>query len=306
MARSRQMAEQRAGGQSGCRRVPRIGVLLVAILWATLARAGGMMLFFIGDTGDCDTGGAAKVSAALRAQADWQRGWLIEVGDLAYPVATRDRLLECHEPHFGMFAQRLAVPGNHDWNDAGVRGFFSLFPEPVPRAVHLDDRWQLWLLDSNLAGPAGGRQLDWLGAATRDAAGGCVIAAWHHPRWSSGFRRGSASAAPLWQALAGLATFTVHGHDHHYEALPPLDGIGRLADSGTRSFIVGNGGAKLYPALTGAWPSLVVSGRWGFLRVDLGDDHYHWRAVGVDGETLDAGAGRCKPLPAPPHRAGGT
>ena len=62
---------------------------------------------------------------------------LIETGDLAYPTATRERLAECHEPHWGMFPKRLAVPGNHDWRDDEGRGFFGVYPEPVPRAAAL-------------------------------------------------------------------------------------------------------------------------------------------------------------------------
>jgi hypothetical protein len=250
-------------------------------------------LFAIGDTGDCATVGAEKVSAAIRAQSDWQRGWLVEVGDLAYPAATRQRLAECHEPHFGMFERRLAVPGNHDWSDPGARGFFNLFPDPVPRAVRLDERWQIWLLDSNLGGDAWARQLRWLEDAGKREAGRCIVAAWHHPRWTSGVRGGSVAAAPLWQGVADIATLTLHGHDHHYEAMPPLDRAGREIAAGTRSFIVGNGGAKLFPPRAGIWNSKVVSGQWGFLRLDLDGDRYTWKEINAGGETIDAGEGSC-------------
>ena len=269
---------------------------LIWLLCGLAVAAEPMTLLVIGDTGDCDTGGAAKVSAALRAQPDWQRGWLVEVGDLAYPVATRERLLECHEPHFEMFARRLAVPGNHDWYDPGAHGFFSLFPEPVPRAVALDERWVLWLLDSNLRDDAWDNQLRWLDKAAENAASHCVIAVWHHPRWSSGRRGGSAFVAPLWQRVAGAATFTLHGHDHHYESLRPIDQGGAAVATGTRSFIVGNGGATLYPAMEGHWDSTAVFGHWGFLRVDIEDGNYRWRAIDVDGETLDSGSGQCRPV----------
>lgn len=40
---------------------------------------------------------------------------------LAYPVAKREHLLECHEPHFSMFPKRLAMPGNLDWADCDRR-----------------------------------------------------------------------------------------------------------------------------------------------------------------------------------------
>lgn len=277
-----------------CLRRCRALVTAVMLLVAGLPACAAVSVFVIGDTGDCGTDGARRVSAALRAQPDWEKGWLLEVGDLAYPVATRERLAECHEPHFGMFPLRLAVPGNHDWRDADGSGFFSLFPGPVPRIAVLDDRWQFWLLNSNLRGAAWDDQMRWLDAVLgRRTDDQCIVAAWHHPRWSSGRHGDNGFAAPLWERLAGVASFTLHGHDHHYEALPALDRAGDAVATGTRSFIVGNGGATLYPPGGAPRASRAVFGEWGFLRIDIEDDRYAWTAVGAGGKVLDAGIGRC-------------
>jgi 3',5'-cyclic AMP phosphodiesterase CpdA len=273
---------------------------ILTVFQATaISATGKLTLFAIGDTGDCATDGSEKVSAAMRAQPDWRSAWLVEVGDLAYPVATWERLTKCHEPYFGMFGKRIAVPGNHDWADHNGRGFFSLFRARLPRVVNLGGRWQIWLLDSNVSGKAADRQLLWLDDQVAKASGNCVIAAWHHPRWSSGWHGQERQGMPWWDRVAGVATFTLHGHDHHYEAVPALDAAGEPAETGTRSFVVGNSGAKLYPAITNARNAKIVSGRWGFLRVDLEDDRYSWRAIGIDGETLDAGSAEC--LSARPH-----
>jgi hypothetical protein len=278
-------------------RIPlRISFVFIWLISGFALAAEPLTLLAIGDTGDCDTGGTEKVSAALRAQLDWQRAILVEVGDLAYPAATIDRLRECHEPHFGMFPRRLAVPGNHDWNAPGARGFFAVFPGPVPRVEKLNHRWQLWLLDSNQSGARAADQLRWLENAKRSAAGQCVVAVWHHPRWSSSFRGGTQSSQSLWQAVVGVATFTLHGHDHHYESLPRLDGAGEAAERGTRSFIVGNGGARLYPTGLIRTGSKAVTGHWGFLRIDVNGDDYRWEAVSVDGTILDAGSEHCLPV----------
>lgn len=267
-------------------------VTLVTLAGASLPAA-ALTLFVIADTGDCNTEGAARVSAAIRAEPDWRQGLLLEAGDLAYPVSTRERLAECHEPHFGMFKKRLAVPGNHDWRDEQGRGFAALFPQPVPRIESLDARWQVWLLNSNLQDEAWRRQLSWLDERRPEAAGKCVIATWHHPRWSSGKHGDNEFVAPLWERLAGIATLTVHGHDHHYEALPPLDRNGKPAQVGARSFVVGTGGAVPYPARPATRSSTVVFGRWAYLRLDIEGKHYRWRAVDVDGEVIDAGRGNC-------------
>jgi acid phosphatase type 7 len=254
---------------------------------------GRLTLFALGDTGDCAHEGTRLVGAAMRAQPDWQQAWLIEAGDLAYPKATVKRLNDCHEPHLGMFRQRLAVPGNHDIDDGGGEGFRTLFPA-VPRSVNLDGLWRVVLLDSNLRGKAAKRQLVWLDEQLRRRRDGCLIAVWHHPRWSAGWHGDDDRQARLWQRLAGVAAITVHGHDHHYEALPPLDTAGLSSEQGTRSFVVGNGGAALYPAIRNRHQSKIVSGRWGFLRLDLSGRHYAWREIGTGGETLDSGEGDCR------------
>jgi hypothetical protein len=256
-------------------------------------------LFVVGDTGDCRWEGAGLVSAAMRRQPDWQQAILVEVGDLAYPVATKERLAECHEPHFGMFKRRLAVPGNHDSRDPGSAGFYSLFPDPLPRSAGIDDLWQIWLLDTSLRNDAWRRQVEWLGQARARASGVCVIAAWHYPRRSSGKHGDNAFTEPLWQGVAGVATFTLHGHDHHYEALPPLDKDGQAATRGTRTFISGNGGAGLYEPGTLRPASKAVFGQWGFLRIDLDRKRYAWKAFNTAGEVIDAGEDSCLDAAAP-------
>ncbi|HJW01883.1 MAG TPA: metallophosphoesterase [Azospira sp.] len=283
--------------------------LLRLLLLLAPALAWAAPLFVIGDTGDCGPG-AAQVAAAIQQQPDWQQGRLLEVGDLAYPTATRERLLECHEPYFGIFPRRLALPGNHDWRDPQAAGFYSLFPAPVPRAVNLDKTWRLLLLDSNLRDQTWAKQLAWLDKEVRQAQGSskagrnqatrrCLIAAWHHPRWSSGKHGDNDFMAPVWERLAGVASITFHGHDHHFEAIPPLDRDGQAAADGTTSFIVGNGGAALYPANEPRHGGSPVFGTWGFLRLDLDRRHYRWQAFDTAGQVLQSGEGNC--LTAPKH-----
>ena len=255
--------------------------------------AEALTLLAIGDTGDCAHEGTRLVSAAMRELPDWRRAWLIEAGDLAYPQATRARLAECHEPHFGAFERRLAVPGNHDLVDGSESGFRAYFPA-VPRAVRLNDTWTVLLLDSNLRAASAQRQLGWLDDQLRRRGKRCLMAVWHHPRWSAGWHGDDERQGELWRRLAGVATLTVHGHDHHYEALPPLDAAGQPDAGGTRSFVVGNGGAALYPAIRNRHGSQIVAGRWGFLRLDIDGRHYTWREIGADGATLDSGEGDCR------------
>jgi hypothetical protein len=272
---------------------------ILAVAAAPTAAMAAVTLFAIADTGDCRMKGTAEVSAAIRKQPDWRDGWLVEVGDLAYPKGTAKRLAECNQPYFGMFPKRLAAPGNHDWDDHHERGFRTLFPQPLPRAVELDDRWQLWLLDSEVEGAAWRAQLHWLDVRTSQVGDACIIAAWHRPRWSSGWHGDDPDMAPLWDRLAGVATFTLHGHDHHYEAIEALDKAGHRDPHGTRSFVVGNGGASLYPPIRESLHGRAIGGRWGFLRIDLDGMGYRWTEFSVEGDELDSGSGTCL---GPPRR----
>lgn len=272
-------------------------LLLLCCCWIFAAQAASRVLFVVGDTGDCELEGTAQVAATMRAQPDAAAGVLVELGDLAYPVATRERLLACHEPHFGGFAKRLAVPGNHDWRDPGAAGFFSLFPEKLPRKAGLGGPWALLMLDSNLRGEAWVEQLKWLDETLAASHGECLIAAWHHPRWSSGKHGDNAFIAPVWQRMQGKVTLTLHGHDHHFEALPALDIKGDPSSEGVASFVVGHGGAALYKAGWNARSERATYGQWGFMRLELDGKDYRWSAIGVDGKVVDSGSGSCRPSP---------
>lgn len=266
-----------------------------SLLLAGSLAAAATTLLVIGDTGDCRTPGADQVARAMRQQPDWRHALLVETGDLAYPDATRERLLECHEPHFGEFPRRVAVPGNHDWRDPGAAGFFSIFPEALPRVVPLGGPWQLLLLDSNLHHAAWQAQLGWLDQTLINHAGQCLIAVWHHPRYSSGHHGDNEFVAPLWERIAGIAAISLHGHDHHYEALPALDRSGQASATGTRAFISGNGGSYLYAPGDTARSDKAIYNTWGFLRIDLSARRYTWQAFDTTGRALDRGAGECLP-----------
>jgi 3',5'-cyclic AMP phosphodiesterase CpdA len=284
---------------------PRFFALVLAAFLSAGAAAESTTLFVIADTGDCSDG-ARQVAAAIRRDPDATRGWLVEVGDLAYPKATRERLLECHEPHFGPahFPRRLAVPGNHDARDDELAGFRSLFPESLPRRVDFG-RWRALLLDSNQRGEAWDRQIVWAEQNLKESVGRCLFAAWHHPARSSGKHGDDAAMQPLWASLAGGASFTLHGHDHHYERLAARNASGQLSAEGTLSFVSGNGGAGLYPIdATPREGSVAVAGEWGYLKITLDDLDYRWQAVAVSGRLLDAGQARCRPVPTKVFRPG--
>ena len=126
----------------------------------------------------------------------------------------------------------------------------------------------------------------------------CSLAYWHHPRFSSGTTHGSSTASePLWQALydAGADVIVV-GHEHHYERFAPQTPTGTLDSArGIREFVVGTGGASLYPFGTAiANSELRDNTTQGVIKLTLRSNGYDWEFVPVAGGTFrDSGSGRC-------------
>ena len=127
----------------------------------------------------------------------------------------------------------------------------------------------------------------------------CTLAYWHHPRFSSGTKHGSFSAAqPIWQALydAG-ADVVVSGHEHNYERFAPQDATGTADPTrGIREFVVGTGGASHYDDEGTPKPnSEVFNGTTrGVLKMTLGPTSYSWEFVPVAGQVFhDSGTGEC-------------
>ena len=96
---------------------------------------------------------------------------------------------------------------------------------------------------------------------------------------------------------AGGVSIVIAGHDHLYERFAPLSGDGSLDESdGVRSFTVGTGGALLdtKPLWTRRHSEKVVTGRWGVLKLELGNDGYRWAFLDTNGQRWDSGQGKCR------------
>jgi hypothetical protein len=242
---------------------------------------------------------ANRVGEAIQRDVPSGRAILLEVGDLGYPVADKESLDSCQQKYFPKeyFAMRLASPGNHDFKlGTGESPAFAkngYFPA-VPKAVDLGKTWRLLLLDSTGRLMGMEKQVAWIRSEIVRSTGKCVIAAWHHPRWSSA--GDEAGAESLWAAVAGDAALTLHGHDHHFERLAPANANGDPDPTGTRSFIVGNGGARLRPVKGKREGSFVNDTKHGFLHLELREGVYIWTEQSIEGEVLDRGEGACTPV----------
>ena len=100
----------------------------------------------------------------------------------------------------------------------------------------------------------------------------------------------------VWQIFyeAG-AELVLNGHEHNYERFAEMDASGAAVSQGLREFVVGTGGAGLYPFGTPLATSEVRDdSTFGVLKLTLHATGYDWEFVPISGSTFtDSGSGIC-------------
>jgi len=252
-----------------------------------------------GDIGACDLPGARKTGELL----DRIVGTVFTAGDNAYPNGTRGQFATCYDPAWGRHRARTRpTAGNHDYRTPGAAPYFAYFGavagEPArPFYAYGLGGWRIYALNSNVAAGAGSEQETWLRGDLASHPSRCVLAYWHHARFSSGPHGTSTRSAALFRALydAG-AEVVVVGHDHDYERFAPQapDGAPNAA-RGVRQFVVGTGGGGLYDfGRVERGSEFRYNAGWGVLKLTLYPRGYAWQFLGVDGaRVIDSGSGAC-------------
>jgi hypothetical protein len=277
------------------------------------ADAGRYTIVAAGDIASCASNGDEATADLVEELLPPTAGSVLALGDLAYDEGTAAQFAECYDPSWGRFLDRtLPTPGNHEYRTRGAAGYFDYFADLSIGApdgwyeARLFNGWWVISLNSNcdeIRGcETGSEQEGWLRALLGrigPSAGGdaCILAFWHHPRWSSGDEHGSDDRTDgLWRALADAgADIVLTGHDHTYERFVPMDVAGRPDPDGLSQFIVGTGGRSLY-GFADILPTSAAhdSSTYGVLQLTLDDGGYEWAFVPVDGGTFtDAGSARC-------------
>ncbi|MFN8621751.1 MAG: metallophosphoesterase [Chloroflexota bacterium] len=259
-------------------------------------------LLIAGDVATCDST-ADEATARLVAGIP---GTVMTAGDNVYPAGTATAYRDCYAPSWGELKDRTwPVAGNHEWMVPGAAGYHAYFgPRTGPggRTWYAMDvgTWRVYALDSDcwaVGGCAeGSPQLRWLETDLAAHPRACVLAVWHHPRFSSGPHGNDREVAPLVAALVRAgAELVINGHDHQYERFDPARADGTPARFGVRQIVVGTGGGPLYAFAQPFAPNSVVRlRRHGVLRLDLGEGTYAWSFLAAKtGAALDTGTGRC-------------
>jgi hypothetical protein len=269
----------------------------------------------------CHYGAVSNVIASDPAVTD-----VLPLGDVQYDCGDYPLFLRYYDPTWGRFKGiSHPVPGNHEYDTGSgcdpstttpAKGYFDYFNGVGNPTGPAGDRakgyyayqagtWRMIALNSNcskISCSTGSAQETWLRSELAADAGSCILAYWHHPRFSS--RSGATSSVqPLWQDLYDAhAAVVLTGHDHFYERFARLGrtgtgsgGLVPVADPvGVREFVVGTGGHSLFSFGTIRAASQARSKTFGVLKLTLRGGAYDWRFVPEPGSTFtDSGSDTC-------------
>lgn len=281
--------------------IPRflVFLLIVTLLQVTYvqplkASAATVVLVGAGDIASCSNSNDEATAKLL----DNTSGTVFTTGDNVYPDGTYSQYTNCYHPTWGRHKSRTKpVPGNHDYNTSGAAGYFKYFSNTSSYYAYNLGDWRIYALNSQIDVSATSAQVRWL---KNDLAANpklCVLAYWHHPRWSSGSHYGSNSKyQALWKTLydAG-AEVVINGHEHNYERFKEMNGSGAASSPGMRAFVVGTGGSSHYGFGSALSTSQVRnSTTYGVLKLTLSSSSYSWKFIPVAGKSFtDSGTTSC-------------
>src|SRR5215469_6619057 len=178
-----------------------------------------------GDIADCRDLAGAEATAKLLEQIP---GTVMAVGDLAYPDGSKENF-QCYDKTWGRVKSRTRpAPGNHEFHSVGAAYYFSYFGAAAgdPKTGYYSYElatWHVVVLNSEckeIGGcGTGSPEEKWLRADLAAHPGGCTLAYFHKPRFSSGLNHGDdPEMTAFWQALYDFnAELVLNGHDHDYE-----------------------------------------------------------------------------------------
>lgn len=229
------------------------------------------------------------------------------LGDNQYEDGTLAKYQSYFGPTWGRFKSIIKpAPGNHDYLTGGAAGYFGYFGASAGEAskgyyAFSLDNWRIYAINSNCSkagGCANGSpQQAWLKADLAKFPTSCVLAYWHHPRFSSGQHGGATNMGDIWTTLYNAgADVVLSGHNHDYERFSLQSPSGTADSRGVRQFVVGTGGKNHYAFPGGPTPNTQVrnSDTFGILSLTLRPDAYDFQFIPEAGKSFtDSGSQGC-------------
>jgi hypothetical protein len=284
----------------------------------------GLVVFAAGDIA-CDpadrnfqsgNGTATECRQAATARLlDPRAAAILLLGDDQYECGGLAAFQASFDPTWGRFKSLMRpAPGNHEHEtykngtgcdpSAAASGYFAYFGAAAhPGSDHYSfdlDAWHIIALDSQcgaIGGCAHGSPEErWLQADLAATTQPCILAYWHHPRWSSGKHGSGGQTAAFWDDLyAAHADVVLNGHDHDYERFALQSPQGIPDPNGIREFVVGTGG-RSHDGLNKLAANSEVRDfdTFGVLKLTLRSDGYDWSFLPEAGASFsDSGSGTC-------------
>ena len=219
-------------------------------------------------------------AVATRAHPDL----VLTLGDQQYPAGSLADYRRMYDTTpWGRLKHRTRpVPGHHEYDTPGARGYFGYFGVQPYYAYDIGLGWRGYALNSFLDVA---QQARWLRADLSRHPQAAVVATWSDPLSSSGTRHGGEPRMrPLWAALAGHRGLVLSGHEHNYERFAPRDRL--------RAFVVGTGGRANYPfgrPVAGSQRRITDTPGVLVLRLRSGGG-YGWAFTDTANRVLDSGS----------------
>ena len=283
------------------------------------------VLLIAGDIARCGIGEDEQTAALLDSLVRLHPSAIVVPnGDLVYETGTAANFANCYAPSWGRHRQRSRpLVGNHEydasptaqfyfdyWNGVGVtdgpagprgKGYYRYDPHPSWHVVALNTN--SGFVSTRVNTPQG----NWLKADLAAHNKPCLLALFHHPRFTSPPTSLSGYTLYPWQQLLQAdADLAVNASFHHYERFAPQREDGTPDQAGIRQFIVGTGGASGAPKPA---TRRANSEKWGntrgVLKLELGEGFYRWTFVSIPTRPFtDTGTASChnagRPIDDPP------
>jgi PKD repeat protein len=288
-------------------------------------QASGAAVYLVGagDISTCSNTGDSQTAAVVQGVlSSIPTAMVYTAGDNAYPDGSAADYQNCYEPTWGQFKSKTKPSiGNHEYNTGTANPYFDYYNGAGTTSGVAGTRgqgwysynlgkWHLVVLNANstfVGTKAGSTQEQWLKADLAATSQPCILAYWHHPRFTSGTT--DPLPAPggfhydFWKDLyAAGADLVINGHHHIYERYAPQTPDGVLdMDNGLRQITAGTGGANGGDITVLRTNSEIVNGHTrGALKLTLDDGRFAWEFLPVAGQTFtDKGTGICHGSPAP-------
>ena len=266
-------------------------------------------LIAVGDIAYC-TNAAPRDTAAYRTAeltasllTSDSEAKVLTLGDNVYEIGLPREFADCYEPTWGKLKSRTwPTPGNHDYGVSNAHGYFDYFGHAAgsDRSGFYQQRmngWAVISLNSNVDASVASAQYRWLERVLQQSADLCVLAAWHHPVFTSAPRRDQPMMKAIFELLVRhKADLILQGHEHHFERFAPMLADGVIdRERGVRTMVVGTGGAPLSGYRSTARDGSEKQIRaFGVLNMALTPGKAQWQFVSVDRQVLDSGVLNCR------------